>query len=63
MDLKTLEQGNIVKEFKIGNTTVKIADDYCRDKTPEDVQKILDRIAFNAQKALTAAYYAQHQAE
>lgn len=26
-----------VEEFKIGNTNVKIADDYCRDKTPEDV--------------------------
>ena len=23
-----------VEEFKIGNTNVKIADDYCRDKTP-----------------------------
>ena len=22
-----------VEEFKIGNTNVKIADDYCRDKT------------------------------
>lgn len=33
-----------VEEFKIGNTNVKIADDYCRDKTPEDVNAILKRI-------------------
>lgn len=38
----------IVKEYMIGNTTIKIADDYYRDKTPEDVKAILDRIAANA---------------
>ena len=37
-----------VEEFKIGNTNVKIADDYCRDKTPEDVNAILKRIGANA---------------
>ena len=37
-----------VEEFKIGNTNVKIADDYCRDKTPEDVNAILKRIGVNA---------------
>ena len=35
-------------ECKIGNTNVKIADDYCRDKTPEDVNAILKRIGANA---------------
>lgn len=37
--------GNVVKEFKIGNTQIKICDDYCRDKTPEDVKRILEKIA------------------
>ena len=26
---------NIVRDFTVGNTRIKIADDYCRDKTPE----------------------------
>jgi len=37
--------GNVVKDFKIGNTRIKICDDYCRDKQPEVVQATLDRIA------------------
>ncbi len=37
--------GHVVKEWKIGNTTVRICDDYCRDKTPEEVDAILRRIA------------------
>lgn len=46
---------NVVKVLHIGNTTVKIADNYCRDKTPEEVQEILRRIARTAQASLTAA--------
>lgn len=38
-------EGNVVKDMKLGNTTVKICDDYCRGKTKEDVDKILDNIA------------------
>lgn len=41
------EVPNIVAEYKIGNTVIKVADNYCRDKTPEDIQRILDRIAAN----------------
>ncbi len=37
-------EGNIVKICKIGNATVKICDDECKDKTNEDVQAILERI-------------------
>ncbi len=37
--------GHIVKEWYDGNTHCIICDDYCRDKTPEDVEAILDRIA------------------
>ena len=35
----------IAKDFKIGNTRVRIATDFCDTKTPEEVQKILERIA------------------
>lgn len=37
--------GNIVKDFTIGNTRVKICDDYCREKTKQEVEDILRRIA------------------
>lgn len=37
--------GHIVKEWYDGNTHCIICDDCCRDKTPEDVEAILDRIA------------------
>ena len=38
-------EGHVVKDFCIGNTHVKICDDYCRDKTKEEVDEILARIA------------------
>ena len=47
-----LPYGHIVEEHKIGNTRCLISDDYCRDKTPEDVEKILRRIAEIAYPAL-----------
>ena len=50
------DEGHVVEEFKIGNTKIKICDDYCRDKTPEDVEAILKRIAQIAQPALSYAY-------
>jgi len=54
-------QGKIVREFNVGNTRIKINDAYCRDKTPEDVEKILAGIAAKAQAALTAQHYAKEQ--
>jgi hypothetical protein len=50
---KQLTQGNVVKEFFIGNTLIKICDDSCRNKTKADVQAILDRIARQAQVQLS----------
>ena len=47
--------GNVVEEFKIGNTKVRICDDYCRDKTPEDVDAILKNIAETVSGPLVAA--------
>jgi len=46
---------HIVEDFYIGNTHIMIADDYCRDKTSEDVRRILQEIAWRAQESLSAA--------
>ena len=46
-------QGNIVKEFLVGNTRIKICDDYCRELSPEAVQAVLSRIADRAEEQLT----------
>lgn len=37
--------GNVVKDFYIGNTRVRICDDYCKGKTTKEVETILRRIA------------------
>jgi len=47
--------GNVVKDFNIGKTRVRICDDYCRDKTKQDIEEILRRIARNAIGPLTVA--------
>lgn len=39
---------HVVKDFSIGNTRIKIADDYCRRNAGE-VEMILKRIAERAQ--------------
>lgn len=49
------EEPHIVEDFMIGNTRIRIADNCCRDKTPEDVQRILRKIARDAQAAISAA--------
>ncbi len=40
---RSIEEGHVVESFTIGNTKIKICDDYCV-KTSEEVQAILDRI-------------------
>lgn len=45
---RALEVGHVVEEKKIGNTRILICDDYCRDKTPEEIEQALDRIALVA---------------
>lgn len=42
---KGTELGNVVEEYTIENTRIKICDDFCRDKTQEDIDRILSRIA------------------
>ena len=48
------QPGHVVMEFKIGNTVCQICDDYCRDRTKEEVDAILERIADRAYKRLYA---------
>lgn len=50
-----VEKDNVVREFSIGNTRIRICDDYCRDRTREDVELILQRIAQRALEQFSAA--------
>lgn len=45
----------VVDEYKIGNTTIKICDDAYISKTPEEIQKILDRITAIGWKCVQSA--------
>lgn len=49
-----IPEPHIARDFKIGNTRVIVATNYCEDKTSEDVQNILDRIARKVQPGLVA---------
>lgn len=49
---ESVGEGHVVKDFKLGETRIKICDDYCRDKTPEAIQATLDRIAVKTQSQL-----------
>lgn len=42
-----MDENNVVTEFEIGKTKVKICDDYCRNKTKKDIDEILNRISQN----------------
>lgn len=42
----------LVKTYKLGNTTIEIHDDAYKDKTPEDIEKTLNRIADIGRRAL-----------
>ena len=44
--------GNVVKDFNLDSTRIKICDDYCRDKQPGDLQTILDHISHRVQNQL-----------
>lgn len=39
-----IKEGNVIDRFTMGNIKVKICDDYCRDKTKIEVDRILKRI-------------------
>lgn len=46
--------GNIEKDFCIGNTRVKIATDYCSNKTSDEINCILQRISRGALQSFAA---------
>lgn len=47
--------GNVVEEFCIGNTRVRICDDYCKNKSKEEVNEILKNIMRDAIGPLSVA--------
>ncbi|MCD7811935.1 MAG: hypothetical protein LUG91_08835 [Ruminococcus sp.] len=49
-----MNEANIIKDFSIGNTRIKIADDYCR-KNADEVRQMLTDIAERAQRQFIAA--------
>lgn len=51
---KLQQRSNIVEEFKIENTRVKICDDYCCGCTQEEIEKTLKRIAAKTYHELVA---------
>lgn len=50
-----MAEANIVQDFFIGHTRIKIADNYCCNKTQRDIDEILTRIAQKVQKHINAA--------
>ena len=42
---KSIELGNVVRDFYIGNTHILICDDYYRDRTKEEEDAIMENIA------------------
>lgn len=52
---ETAPSGNAVESLRIGNTSVRICDDYCRSRTPDEINIIIERIAARAIGSLTAA--------
>lgn len=57
--LPELEPKEVVRDFYIGNTHVRIATDYCRPR--EEVPEILRRIARDAQRAFAAQQAAKQK--
>lgn len=53
--LEAKRSGNVVEDFTIGNTRIKICDDFCRTRTSGEVKEILDRVARRTVGSLTAA--------
>ena len=45
---------HVVRDFQIGNTRIKIADNYCK-KTASEVEQLLKQIAERAQRQFVAA--------
>ncbi|MBQ1352299.1 MAG: hypothetical protein IIY71_06205 [Oscillospiraceae bacterium] len=52
--MKDIQQPHIVKEFQVENTRIKIADNSCAEKSPEEVKQILKEAARVVQKHMAA---------
>ena len=53
--LEAKQSGNVVEDFTIGNTRIKICDDFCRTRTSGEVKEILNRVARRTVGSLTTA--------
>jgi len=49
------KKNHAVKDFMLGNTRIKICDDYCYNRSDTEIDEILARIARKAQEHFTAA--------
>ena len=47
--------GNIVRDYYSGNTHIKVADDYYRNKSEEEIERILRDVAAIVQRAMSNA--------
>lgn len=52
---QVIPSGNVVAEYMSGNTTVRICDDYCRNRTSDEVEAILKGLAEKLRGPLIAA--------
>lgn len=48
-------EAHVVRDFQIGNTRIKFADNYCHGMTQREVAWLLRRIAERAQQHFVAA--------
>ena len=53
--MAALDIGNIVEEYKIGNTIIKISDEAYKNRTPEEIEKTLERLTAIGWKIVRAA--------
>lgn len=60
---KPVEPPHIVEDFMIGNTRIKIADNYCRNTTKEEVDRIMNRVKQIALDAWAAQEVGNSQKE
>lgn len=49
------KEPHIARDYMLNGTHVRIATNFCEDKTPEDVQEILNRVARIALRAFAEA--------
>lgn len=51
--MNNINDEKCVMNFHIGNTSIKIKDDFCCNKTPNDIEAILQRISSTVIAALS----------